>query len=385
MFATLKSGFIRNPTLEMDVQAPTDEIVLFGKSYRMYHDDWKHHVHLKCTNRCDADCAFCIEKPSKHDAEDPDKFMTSARLLIRSMQLQNHFRTLSVTGGEPTLFPKLQAVIDLANVVKPTLFSINSNGARMNSDDVIREGSFHGWFDLSKHAIDDRAIMRRDHNVYPKDILKFKSRQPDAKVRIQCVLGMDNGLKRLDDVSDFIWHFRDVADNFSFRSLIIDGKDGEVPDLFWQLRNRLFEDKCCVEQTIQDYYVYEVYERNGVNITVSWANMYMLRRYNETHEDNFLEEIIVHPDGMITGSWNKKALIIFKPNETSYKKDVKQTRREEKLKTLNVTPRSAETEDDGCGVSTKPKCPTCPWYGKGCRYGRGPGIPESAYSCGSSC
>ena len=56
MFMTLKSGFIKNPMLEMDVQALTDDITLFGKSYRMYHDDWKHHVHLKCTNICDADC-----------------------------------------------------------------------------------------------------------------------------------------------------------------------------------------------------------------------------------------------------------------------------------------------------------------------------------------
>ena len=43
------------------------------------------------------------------------------------------------------------------------------------------------------------------------------------------------------------------------------------------------------------------------------TNVNTKQNYNETQKNNFLEEIIVHPDGMVTGSWNKKTLVIHKP------------------------------------------------------------------------
>ena len=62
-------------------------------------------------------------------------------------------------------------IVDLANEFEPTLFSINSNGRLMNS--AIRENSFNGWFDLSKHSIDDRGIFLRDTIVGKDDILEY--------------------------------------------------------------------------------------------------------------------------------------------------------------------------------------------------------------------
>ena len=295
----------------MDITSPTDDIVLFGNCYRMYKDDWKHHVHLKCTNKCDANCAFCIEHESKQDKESPLDFLASARDVVFQLKEQSHFKTLSVTGGEPTIFPHIQQIVDFANESNPLLFSINSNGAAMNA--AIRENSFTGWFNLSKHDIDDAHIFMRKKNIGKDEMREFKKRQPNGSLRLQCVLGMANGMKSLVQCLAFIDHFRDVADDFSFRSLIVDTAHGKVPDLFWSLRTMLFKGGFILEQTIQDYYVYEIYDYDGVKITVSWANMFLLQQYNETHANNFLEEIIVHPDGLVTGSWNKKTLIIHKP------------------------------------------------------------------------
>jgi organic radical activating enzyme len=339
MFKILsKEDALREPVLEMSITEPTDEIVLFGKKYRMYKDDWKHHVHLKCTNRCDAKCDFCIERPAYGDDEDALSFMHSAWCVIEELCDQGQFRTLSVTGGEPTCFSRLNEIIKLANHYKPTLFSINSNGACM---DFIFPGTFEGWFNLSKHALNDQHIFKRNKNIDGLDIRRFKFAQPKAKVRIQCVLGVNGGLKTIDDIERFINHYADVADDFSFRSLIIDGKNEKVSDLFMQFRNQMFDAGCLVEQAIQDYYVYENYIWCNKPITMSWSNMDMLKKYNETHNnDNFLEEIIVHPDGMVTGSWNKKTLIIHNPNTPS-------------------------------------KCSTCCWHNNGCRYKNG--------LCGGGC
>jgi hypothetical protein len=131
------------------------------------------------------------------------------------------------------------------------------------------------------------------------------------KVRFQCVLGIGNGLKTINDIQKFMDHYSETVDDFSFRSLIIEDAEGEVPCLFKELRKWLFDNNWCKEQTVQDYYVYEVFDPPGMKpITISWSNMGLLRKYNETHNGNFLEEIIVHPDGMVTGSWNRKTLVI---------------------------------------------------------------------------
>ena len=63
---TNKDDFIEAPILEMNddeiSNSKVDIINLFGKDYKMYADEWKHHVHIKCTDLCDARCEFCIEK-----------------------------------------------------------------------------------------------------------------------------------------------------------------------------------------------------------------------------------------------------------------------------------------------------------------------------------
>lgn len=312
---TKPEEFLVDPPLEMDITEPTDEIELYGKKYRMYKDDWKHHVHLKCTNRCDACCKFCIERSTWNDKEDANAFMESTEEVVSQLRAQGHFKTLSVTGGEPTLFCRFGDLLDYAREIKPMLFSVNSNGCGMNIPYL--KGKFHGWFNLSKHAIYDSPVFGRSKYIMKEDIEEFKRDNPDCKVRIQCVLGLPGsgmaaGLANLDDVVNFVKMFNDVVDDFSFRSLIIEDCDGEMSDLFRTVRQNLFKGKWCVQQVIQDYYVYEDFKVPNVKpITISWSNMALLRKYNETHKDNnFLEEIIVHPDGAVTGSWNKQTLII---------------------------------------------------------------------------
>ena len=309
MFKVLTKDFIYKPELEMKIEEPTEEIVLFGKTYRMYKDDWKHHVHLKITNRCDAFCDFCIERATRDEVENHARFLEGARELLAEMDEAGVLRTVSITGGEPTVSPIIQDAIDMCSRYSLKMFSINTNGYRLG---ILSPNSFKGWVDISKHAIDDRMVFRRCCNVGKGTIEAFKERQVSGKVRLQCVLGVNGGLGSLEDIDAFIEYYKDCADDFSFRSLIIEDEEGTVDPLFWAFRDKLFHAGCLEEQAIQDYYVYEIYDYMGKKVTLSWSNMAMLRKHNETHEgENFLEEIIVHPNGNITGSWNQKSLMIY--------------------------------------------------------------------------
>lgn len=313
---TTKEDFIENPILEMNIQeienSQTDDIILYDKTFRMYSDEWKHHVHIKCTDRCDSNCNFCIEKSERNNPQNENNLITSTKDLLEQLSRQGQLKTVSITGGEPTVFKRIGDLIDIIGSFDLLLFSINTNGR--NLEVIPRD--FKGWLDISKHAVDDREVFKRDYNIDCSKLKLFKETHPNTSIRFQCVLGVSNEMKTIQDILNYIETFRLYVDDFSFRNLIINNDEGKIDDLLLEFRKLLFESGGFVEQVIQDYYVYEVYNFLGTTVTLSWSNMKELKNYNETHSSNFLEEIIVHPDGMITGSWNKKSLIIHRPVNT---------------------------------------------------------------------
>ena len=65
------------------------------------------------------------------------------------------------------------------------------------------------------------------------------------------------------------------------------------------------------EQTIQDYYVYEIWNYNGIDITLSYSNMKMLLKTEKKEAYNVCREFILHPDGTFSGSWTRTNKIIL--------------------------------------------------------------------------
>lgn len=239
--------------------------------------------------------------------------INSVKEVLVQLAMQGHLKTVSITGGEPTVFVKIEELINLVNAFNLTLFSINTNGRYL---DKIPK-NFNGWVDISKHAIDDEDVFKRKYSVTPSIVSLFKKTHPNASVRFQCVLGVSDKMNTLEDVIEFIVKYRNCVDDFSFRNLIIENDESNINDLLLEFRRLMFVFGEFVEQVIQDYYVYETYKFLGTQVTLSWSNMKELKEYNESHDSNFLEEIIIHPDGMVTGSWNKKSLIIYNPEDKS--------------------------------------------------------------------
>lgn len=317
---TDKNEFIQNPILEMNENeinnSKTDDIVLYGKHYRMYSDEWKHHVHIKCTDYCDADCAFCIERSERNNPQNVNNMLESAAVVLEELANQGHLKTVSITGGEPTVLTKLPDLINLISQYNTTLFSINTNGKDLNKI----PSNFVGFVDISKHGINDSHVFKRPFHITSDMVLEFKKSHPNAKVRFQCVLGTNDEMKTVGNVIDFIQEYKDVVDDFSFRNLIIENNEDTINQTLFKFRDILFNNGEFVEQVIQDYYMYETFKMFGTSITLSWSNMAKLKTFNESVNSNFLEEIIVHPDGTVSGSWNKKTLIIHKPAFTENNK-----------------------------------------------------------------
>ena len=137
---------------------------------------------------------------------------------------------------------------------------------------------------------------------YLKDI---KNALKDTKVRIQCVM---YDVKTIDGLLEFVNTFR-FADDISFRRLMkLPEKYGVVyeteDDLYNQILEYAFNNFKLVEQTIQDYYVYEIWNYDGIDITFSYSNMNMLNNVESMEDDRVCREFIIHPNGIISGSWD---------------------------------------------------------------------------------
>lgn len=130
-------------------------------------------------------------------------------------------------------------------------------------------------------------------------------------MRIQCVLC---DVDSIEDVLNRIGTYS-FADDLSFRKLMKLGEQTGIEyddkeDLYNQILEYAFNHFELIEQTIQDYYVYEIWKYNDTYITFSYSNMKMLSEVEKIEDDAVCREFIIHPDGTIAGSWDKNMKVI---------------------------------------------------------------------------
>ena len=263
-------------------------------------DYWMKHIHLKITDRCNATCPFCIEQNS-HIKENKEQFLTNVKRLLDEMDAQGHLATVSITGGEPALCDHVGEVVDMVKSHNG-FQNINTNFSRFITSNLQPT-----WLNISCHTLGTDNYCHLAE-LQAERIAEYRKLNPDTKIRIQCVLH-EKGLKNIDEMLAFMEYYKDSVDDFSFRRLITHNKPAE-DDLLQQFKHYLFDNAEIIEQVLKDYYVYETWRLNGTLITLSHSNMGLLRRMEENEPDNLLREIVVHPDGHISGSWYRNRKVI---------------------------------------------------------------------------
>ena len=298
-----KQDYVAQPFLTSDERDYDLRATLFGKEWAMYDDFWMRHIHVKVTDRCDAHCPFCIEKDS-HIKENRERLTANLETLLTELDQQQMDGTVSITGGEPSLCAHAGEVVD---IIKRHNRFLNIN---TNFHHTIDSTLDPDWLNISRHQIDQDPYTR----IWGLDfgmLDEYKKEHKKTKARIQCVLH-PHGLQSVDDIRRFIDVYASslLIDDFSFRRLI-NTKDGEAErDLFVEFKEYLFNHATFVEQTIQDYYIYEIYELDENLITISFSDMALLKKFESREPDNLLREIIIHPDGLVSGSWYRDRKII---------------------------------------------------------------------------
>ena len=291
-----------NPVLESNEKLYDTPITLFGKPWRIMDDFWMKHVHIKITDRCNARCPFCIEKES-HLKDNPAKLMANLQRLIAELDSQGHLATVSITGGEPSLSPIAAEAVDFLKGNYKVFLNINTNFSETIDSQLDPD-----WVNISRHKVgadDYTGIGALDLGMLDQ----YRADHPKTKIRLQCVLH-PHGLQSIDEIKGYIDHYIGHIDDLSFRRLINVTDNAPTDDLYQQLKHFLYDNSTLVEQVLKDYYVYETWNYKGLNITLSHSNMKLLHDLEGTEDDKILREIVVHPDGLIAGSWYRNKKII---------------------------------------------------------------------------
>lgn len=287
------------------------EVNLFGHKILVEKNEWLWHLHLKLTDICNAKCFFCVEQNSQCE-ENADKYIKQVDLMLSEMEREGILYSVSVTGGEPLLFKKFDGLCEVLKKHDIKFLTMNTNAKYLNQYIEQIDGLFN-YVDISRYAISDK----RNNEIFGvdmptlKDLMRIKKRLKHTKMRLQCVLCDVNSV---GDVLDLINAYS-FADDISFRKLMkLNEQTGikydDKQDLYNQILEYAFNHFELVEQTIQDYYVYEIWKYNGTFITFSHSNMKMLSEIEKDENDSVCREFIIHPNGTISGSWDKNMKVI---------------------------------------------------------------------------
>lgn len=287
------------------------EVELFGNKVLVEKNEWLWHLHLKLTDACNAKCSFCVEQNSKCN-EDAKYFVNQVEIMLSEMERAGILYSVSITGGEPLLFKEFKKLCNVLKNHKIKFLTINTNGKYLEQNLDLIDGLFD-FIDISRHSIQDSQNNFIFHDIMPTidDLRRIKNKLKHTKMRIQCVLCE---IETIQDWLDFVEAFS-FADDLSFRKLMTLSRDSgiqyEVNNVFYQqVLDYAFNNFELIEQTIQDYYVYEIWRYRNINITFSHSNMSLLAQVEKVEDDTVCREFIIHPDGTISGSWDNNRKIL---------------------------------------------------------------------------
>lgn len=261
------------------------------------------------TEACPMRCGFCIERIDDVGTELDVTELFGA--VLAQYGSQGVAPNVSITGGEPTLYP---------NRLKGALDACRSNGIR----NVNINTYGHSWDVLSQYPEVRVNLSRHAVAPSPRDpvfMMPAPADHIDGRTFIQCALLRDH-IHTLPGMKVFMqqWMARTPPlAGFSFRGLsqLDDAKaypeeqrlfcSSQCVDIF-EIANQMFADPefHFQQQKIGDHYWFEFYRWGSIPIRLTYSNFSYLRRreQEERARDEWLSRAtVVHANGHVYAGW----------------------------------------------------------------------------------
>jgi len=292
---------------------------------------------------CNADCKFCISLlryEHKNEIYEKQKIKNHEEYYRRLRKVLDIVAPLqpsiSITGGEPTISPR---IIEIAKIldeydIRKRVVTSNSTGLfrKFNGEfviDALIENNFD-HINISRSHYDDalnREVMQYKAKNYTSlnHIEKVLTVLNDSPIshRLSCVL-LQEGVKNLDDIKKYVDVLSSVGgNNFIFREMMdFDKNSVNKPMMEYMDANKVrlndvwkeFDNDSEMEavMNILGYYYYvEIYKYKNFTVTSESANLNQQYVEKDTNPD-MVYEMIFHENGNLNGSWIESEDILDK-------------------------------------------------------------------------
>lgn len=284
---------------------------------------------------CNARCPFCVEelRPAARGRELPMQKTIErddARYFDQLEQTLVALRPLdpsvSVTGGEPSLDPRLPAILRMLAVHRARKRTVTTNGSGLL--DVREDRAVIDWITTTgvKHLNISRAnpdqemnarLMRLTDGLSIEQLRAViaRARAGGTRVRLSCVL-----VRGAIDSFDGVLRYLDFAaglgvDNVIFRQLMKTDPATAAPNFIVQfsdsrrvalepILDEISEDaRFQFERQIVGYYYYvEAWRYADIAVVFEEADLGQLESAKQSCPD-LVHELIFHPNGRLASTW----------------------------------------------------------------------------------
>lgn len=302
-----------------------------GKKRKVYNNC---NLSIFVDDYCNADCKFCVAqlryeninkaylKPKIEDDLEYYKRLDEVLTYIEPLNV-----SVSITGGEPTVSPRLIKILELIDKHNLRKRTITTNGSYLLNEvngkkvlDHLIEKKFN-HLNISKTHYDEeinKKIMRYKKGYCSnKDLEKIipYALSKGLRPRLSCLL-LKDGIHDINGMSKYIEFYEKMGiDNVIFRELMdYDEKTMcNIEKMDYNVRNKVRlndvwkvvdkDSRFIPYKNLLGYYYYvEIYKYNNVVVCSESADLRVQAEEKNNNQD-IVYEMVFHPNGNLCGSW----------------------------------------------------------------------------------
>lgn len=264
-------------------------------------------LQIVITKKCGYKCGFCIENDDNYHCKEISP-LSNLAIVLQQYKEQNIIPHISITGGEPTLFPnRLKKILQLIFDFHLSIVNVNTNGFDLS----IMEEFPSIRINLSRH----HYIHALNEQIFGKKIVD--NILPNRTI-MQCVM-MKDYISSVQDVKDYMsYYILRGAIGFSFRGMstldVNKGYDNEISFSkqqsidFYSIINQIANDEEFefIQQKIGDHYWFEIYKYKEKIVRFTYSNFEWLKQIETIERNNnqwFSRVTVVSADGNAYSGW----------------------------------------------------------------------------------
>lgn len=309
------------------------EFELWGRPVRAYANA---NLSIYSAQTCNAHCRFCVEelRPASRGRElarqkvierDDDAYFERLEQTLDGLRPLEP--SVSITGGEPSLDPRLPDILRMLAAKDARQRTMTTNGSgllqvrngRRLLDHMISAGIAH--LNISRASPDaetNRRLMVLADGLSDDQLREVvrQAREGGTSVRLSCVLlreaigDMDGMLRYLEFAAAL------GVDNVIFRQLMQTDRTTVEPNsvvrysdaqrvLLEPLLDRISNDcRFTFQRQIVGYYYYvEVWKYFGIDVVFEEADLAQLETARRRDSD-LIHELVFHPSGRLASTWH---------------------------------------------------------------------------------